>query len=172
MTYLRHLPRHVQKSVNDRIFAGLTTDGWFGATGPFGTEKAKWFARRVDPAEFLKENAGNIVAVSYGTEPMLQEQELGGGLVLHQYTLYVDIVGVDDSISVALAADIMDRLRGDKPSTSPFEPIYDYTTTPRVLTDGYVEFTNVQRTRPEGDDFRRLWNVLVASVDAYVIGNE
>ncbi len=172
MTYLRHLPRHVQQSVIDRIHDGLDEDGWLDDPAIFGTSTVRWFPARVDESTLTNDNAGNVVAVSFGTEPTTQEQELGGGLMLYQYTLYVDVVGVDDSISLAIAADIIDRLRGQKPDTSPFEPLYDYTTSPRTETDGYLEFVNVQRTRPEGDDYRRLWNMVVASVDTYVTGNE
>lgn len=175
MTYLRHSARHIQQTVLDRVLAGLTADGWMGPANavPYKADIVNWVPARMDEAKMLSANQGNLVACSFGTEPDDQPQELGGGVTLIQHIVYLDIIGVNDALSLAIAGDLKDRLSGLKPGTSRFEPVYDYTASPRVVVDGWlIEFTNVQRVRPENDDFRRLWNQITASADVYLDGNE
>jgi hypothetical protein len=176
MTYLRHATRHIQKTIIDRVRAGLVTDGWLDhapGQGPFGTDDITFYARRIAESEMTSGNSGNLVAVFFGNEPDDIPQELGGGVTLIEHILYCDVVGSDDSLSLAIASDIKDRLSGLAPGTSRFEPVYDYTADPRTPVSGYqIEFVDVQRIRPEGDDYRRLWNSVGAMAEVLLTGNE
>jgi len=171
MAYLRHSARHVQQSILDRVEAGLLADGWLGPEVPFGADAVVWMPRRMSESELVSVT-GNLVAVSFGGEDDDIPQELGGGVTLIQHVILVDVIGSDDSISLAIASDVKDRLAG-LAGTSRFEPVYNYTVTPRTPVLGWlIEFENVQRVRPQSEDYRRLWNVVTADANVYLTGNE
>lgn len=174
MTYLRHAARHVQQTVIDRVRAGLVADGWLdhvAGAGPFGTDDVTWVATRMSEADMVAVQ-GNLVAVSFGTEPDDEPQELGGGMTMIGHTLFVDCVGTSESLGLSIASDVKDRLSGLHTDTSRFEPVYDYTTLPRTAVVGYqIEFEQVTRHRSE-EDHKALWHTVVADVNVYFTGNE
>lgn len=177
MTYLRHATRHVHQTVLDRIRAGLVTDEWLDVAdgaAPFGGDAILWQPRRMKESELLAiTTEQSIVAPWFASEPEPEPQELGGGLVMVAHALVIDVIGESDGVSLAITSDIMDRLTGLKPDTSRFEPVYDYSATPRTAVVGYqIEFVNVARSRPEADDMKRTWNVIVADAEVYFTGNE
>lgn len=177
MTYLRHATRHVQQTVLDRIRAGLVTDEWLDVAdgaAPFGGNEILWQPGRMKESELVGiTTEQSIVAPWFASEPEPEPQELGGGLVMVSHALVIDVVGESDGVSLALSGDILDRLTGLKPDTSRFEPVYDYSATPRTAVVGYqMEFVSARRSRPEADDMQRTWNVITADVEVFFTGNE
>jgi len=177
MTYLRHASRHIHQTVLDRIRAGLVEDEWLDVAdggAPFGGNEILWQPKRMKESELVGiTTEQSIVAPWFASEPEPEPQELGGGLVMVSHALVVDVIGESDGVSLAISGDIMDRLTGLKTDTSRFEPVYDYSATPRTAVVGYqIEFVNVVRSRPEASDLQRTWNVIVADVEVYFIGND
>lgn len=172
MTYLRHAVRHIRESVLDRIHDGLTADGWLGPDVPFGAVAVQWVPTRMKESDLYTVD-GNIVSVGFGSEPASTPLELGGGLIQVDHLVLVDVVAVEDSLSLAIAADIQDRMSGLKPDTSCFEPVYDYTAEPRTAVVGWqIEFTDVRRVEPGGEDRKRNWNVVSSMCEVTLEGNE
>ena len=171
MTYLRHAARHVQEGLADDLEAALGDLGWTGTNVPFGTRALEVVRRRMDESE-MKSITDNLAAISWGDEPDYTEAELGGGLVSVEHVMFVDIVGVNDSISLAIAADVKDVLSGVAPGTTRFHVVRDYAQTPPAQVLGWqVEVDDVVRERPAAE-WRRFWQVVKATATVYFPGPE
>ena len=172
VTYLRHAPRHIQESIADDLETALMALGWLGPTGvPFGTKPVDVQRKRMDESE-MKAITGNTVVISWGDEPDWVEEELGGGLVSVSPVMFVDVVGVSDPISLAIASDVKDVLAGTHPNYSRFHQVRDQTQTPPVPVPGWqVEITDVIRERPTAD-WRRYWQTVKATATVYYPGPE
>lgn len=180
MTYLPYAVRHVQRTLEDLIEARLSTLGWLGPTNsvPFGAAivrngegQAHIQRGRMDEAA-LQTVTGNMVAVSFGNEPDDEPQEMGGGLLMVEHYLFVDVVGEKEAIALAIASDIKDALGGRASGTSRYSAVYDYTDTPRTLVVGYrLELTDV--VRQEGDPkVKRHWQIVKATAELVYTSEE
>lgn len=169
--YLRHAPRHIQETIADNLEAALNALRWFGPTDvPFGTKALDFQRKRMDESE-MRAITGNTAVISWGDEPDWNAEELGGGLVSVQHVLYVDVVGVNDPIALAIAADIKDVLSGAD-GHSRFHRIRDYAQDPPAEVPGWqAEVEDVIRERPTAD-WRRYWQTIKATATVYYPGPE
>lgn len=173
MAYLPYAVRHVQRSVEDHILARLTELDWIGdaADVPFGTEVVT-FQRGAMVESELVAATGNMVAVSFGSEPDDIPQEMGGGVLMVEHYVFVDVLGVKEAIALAIASDVKDLLAGRAPGTTRYLPVYDYTDDPRTLVVGHrLELTDV--TRQEGNAaIKRQWQIVKATIEQSYIGED
>ncbi len=172
MTYLRFAVRHVQRTLEDRVETHLRDLGWLGPDVPFGEEPVRFQRGRMEESE-LRQITGNLVAVSFGTEPDDIPLEMGGeGLVLTEHYLFVDCIGRQEPIALAMASDLKDCLSGRAPGTSRYSPVMSYLTDPPTPVDGYrMELTDVVREKPDNVDYRRNWHVVKATAELTSIGD-
>lgn len=172
MAYVPYVVRHVHRTVEDLLLDALTGLGWLGPEVPFGASVVRFQRGRMDESE-LRAVTGNLVAVSFGDEPDDEPQELGGGLTLVTYVVFVDVVGENEAIALAIASDLKDRLAGRMPGTSRFSPVFSYRVNPRTPVDGHkLEFTDVVRTKPDNVDYRRNWQAVKSTVEMTYVGEE
>lgn len=171
MAYLRHAARHIQQTLMDDLEDDLRTLGWLDDP-PFGTEALRIQRGRMDESE-MKAAEGNLVAMSFGDEPDFTPRELGGGLQSVEHVMFVDCLGVSDSIALALAGDVKDLLAGEAPDTTRFHVVRDYSSsaTGTPVVGWLCELEDVVRERPLAD-WRRGWQVVKATAVVYFPGNE
>ncbi len=163
---LRHISRHLQRTVEDRIRAELQALGWLGPSVPFGTTPISIYSRRLRDSELVA-LTGNIVGIFFGRESDDSAAELGGGMLTTTTDLFVDIVAVNDPIGLALASDVKDFLTGRAPGATRMFPLRDYTSDPGGVPqpDAMVEVVGVERQRPENQETRLFWQVLIAGLE-------
>ncbi len=155
---IRFATRFVQYSIGQTVKEFLNDFGWMSDAPPFGTSPVAFHTVSPSPAD-LKQVDGNAVYVSFGDEPDHQPLELGGGMLRIEHIVFVDVIGVDASISLALAGDIKDRLSGLLGGTR-FQRPKDPQTGSEL--PGYLgEFADVQRYQPDGE--RKTWNAISAT---------
>ena len=164
--YLRHATRHMHQTLADLVQQWMDSLYWFGPVElvPFGTTPARFQIGRMDEAT-VRAATGNVIVVSFGDEPDHAEIELGGGMVLQEYVMFVDCLADSDAVALAMACDVRDRLQGVAPGTSRFGQLCDYTfNPPDPLPDHQFEFTEVLRTKPEVA-YRSNWHVVNATLE-------
>lgn len=167
MAYLPYAVRHVQRTLEDHVLARLATLDWTSATVadvPFGATKVEFQRGRMQESDLVSVQ-GNLVTVSFGSEPDDQPQEMGGGLSMVEHYLFVDVIGEKEAIALAIASDVKDLLSGRASGTTRYTGVYDYSDDPRTLVDGYrLELTDV--VRQEGDpSIKRFWHIVKATAE-------
>jgi hypothetical protein len=146
--YVRHAVRHVRATLEVLVETLLRDYSWMGPVVPFGA-KPVTVSRRGPKESDLKQVEGNVVFVSHGGEPDVTEQELGAGYLRAEHVLFVDILGQNESVALAIASDIQDRLRGLLGGTRYVRPREAGT---GAELDGYLgEFQDVVRDQPNPD---------------------
>lgn len=162
MTLPRFRSRHLLQTCLDHIETGLRTAGWIDAPVNFGTTPVTFL--EVQPSEGGITVAPNTVAVTLGDEPEDRDEELGAGLQSCDYTLFVDIYGASNSVSMSLADDIKTLLKHTA------LPLVDYgASATGVPTDHRIEFHTVVVDRPNlvtGLD-KRYWRTVKATAALY-----
>lgn len=169
MGYLAYAVRHVQATLEDHVEDHLESRGWLGPAEdvPFGATvlsddqgRPKVQRGAMDEAR-LKAAAGNMVVVSFGNEPDDEPQDMGGGLMMVEHTIFVDCLGEKDGIALSLASDVKDLLAGRAPGTTRYVTVVDQRTTTPV--PGWrCELADVYRT--EGNPAtRRYWQIVKAT---------
>lgn len=149
---VRFASRFITHSVIDVVKEFLATYGWTGDSPPFGTDTVEVRATAPQPSD-LRSVAGNMVFVSFGDEDDTQVVELGGGMLRQDYVVFVDVVGIDESIAAVLAGELKQRLSGQLGGTRYLRPRHPGT---GVYLPGYLgEFTDVMKYSPDGE--RRSW---------------
>ena len=159
MTYFRHAVRHLQVSVERRLHEVLNAARWFGPRVPFGTTPVELIL--ADTREVVKPN---LVAVIFGDESAEQVEQLGGGLSSFTLGIGLDVIGDGQSITTAIAADVMDGLSGRNPAFSRFLEVRDHVQDV-VRDDWSAEFVEVQRLKPDPMEWRPNWLALSAMLD-------
>lgn len=163
MTYLRHAVRHVQKRIADHVETHLDTLGWKANPAPFGTTPIVVQRARIEEA-LGSSITGNLVAISFADEGEDMEAQLGGGLATVALPFFVDCVGVEEPIALAIASDIKDLLSGRYPDSSRFLDVRDYSATAAgTEVSGYrLELLDVVREKVAGAEWRARWHVVKA----------
>lgn len=149
MTWLRHAPRHVHRTVFDHIEAQLASLGWsVEATTPFGAPPVTMIdAPVVDGDQIRKQAKAGTVFVTLGDEPAPSEEELGGPLHSQEFVIFLDVFMDAHSHAVALASDIRDILLGRIGGKRILQVVNQITGDPHP---GWViELDDVERSMPE-----------------------
>lgn len=157
---MRHLARHVAKTVADRLLSELTTLGWVNDPRVFNASPVQ--VRNVDPHDVnTSQQEPNLVAVWIDDEGPTSAAELGGGLADVLLALDVHLWADNPSVASALASDIKDILRGL------VLPVTDYAQTPAApsaTAQLEVDEDEVTIVRPVGSvtaaDFKRNWRIV------------
>lgn len=172
MTYLRHAPRHLHRTLIDRVSGRLVALGWT-TTPPLGAQPLTILTRRVRESEQIAAEA-NMVGISFGEESDEAEVELGGGLASVTTRMVCDIIAANDSYGLAISSDIKDCLTGRAPGFSRVFKLRDYTTDQAGVPrdDCMIEVTEVTRQRPESSEARMWWQVLVAQIELVTAGGD
>ena len=145
--------RYVHHSVAKAVTDFLDEYDWTGVTPPFGTSPVQVRLTAPKPAD-LKAMVGNTLFISFGDEGDLRADEMGGGMLRVEHVVFLDVVAVDESIGLAIASDLKDRLSGLFGGTRYLRPINPAT---GIELPGFLgEFVDVAREQPDGD--RRNWH--------------
>lgn len=159
---IRHASRHLLQSVHDHLRDQLDVLGWLT---PGGFKSRPVTLQTYIPPDGPDSSPPNTIVLTLGDEPDEIPEELGDGLVSVEQVLFVDVWGENQPVSLALADDLKDVLRGRRPGLSRRIPFYDYTQHPRApLPTVVVETSDVIRLRPDNNDFRRNWMVVKATL--------
>ena len=133
---MRHRQRHLHASIVRHLTAELTAAGWVNAPIAFGTQPVTILD--YEPQEAGETPAPNTVAISIGHQGEDRPYELGGGLSVCDYTLFVDVYGINEPIGIAIADDVKDAL------TDEIIALRDFTSSSDgVETPGQIEFEMV-----------------------------
>jgi hypothetical protein len=164
---VRFASRFIKASVVEVIRTFLAEYAWTGDNPPFGTDTVTLHATAPTPST-LRAIDGNAVYVSFGSEDDNRPMQLGGGLLRQEFAVFVDVIGVDETIADCLASDIKDRLSGLFGGTRYLRPVNPGLGT---VLPGYLgEFTDVARHSP--DAARRNWVTVSCSLDVDFPGEE
>lgn len=163
---MRHLQRHLSRTIADLLVTELTALGWVDSPVNFGTQPVS--VRNVDPTDAnTAQQTPNLVSVWINNEGPTTEYELGGGLREVELALEVHLWGVNPSVAMALAGDIKDVLRDHVGAVT------DYAETPPVDSDVQVELDGVFIERPVGSvtasDFKRNWRIVSSLARCYLV---
>jgi hypothetical protein len=131
---MRHQQRHVHATIVKHVTDQLTSLGWVNDPVNFGTTP-------VTVLDYEPQQAGetpeiNTVAISIGHEGEDEAYELGG-LSQVEYVLFIDVYPENESIGIALAADIKDSIKYAGLQ------VLDFSQSPPATTDAYLEFEMV-----------------------------
>ena len=143
--HVRHANRYVRHSIVTMVETFIADHGWLVPPVLFGAKPVEVHARAPKEAE-LKPTAGNMVFVSFGPQEAQVVMQLGGGLVRAENIVFIDVLGENDTIALAIASDLQDRLNGALGGTRYLRP-----SNPATGLDlpGYVgEFTEVFLEQP------------------------
>jgi hypothetical protein len=162
MTLPRHPSRHVHATVYNRVVSGLTTLGWVTGSVNFATTPLTLL-------DFQPEERGvtivpNTVAVSLGDVEKDSLEQVGGGLWSRRYPIFIDVFGVEQSITDAICDDVRECF----PEPGLTFQLVDQSTGFDV-TDALLEaeiLLGPERPAIAGTftDFRRNWRVMRAQV--------
>lgn len=178
MSNLRFRVRHVHRTLADHLEAQLILLGWGNSAAPagdpvnaavnFGTTPVTFI--EFQPDEAGKEVKANTVAITLGDEPSAEDEELGDGLRVIKFPLFVDIYGADQSIAASIASDVK-RLLEDL-----YLPVRDYTTVPGgAVSSEYLELDkdDVVIEKPQATlglaDFKRYWRVVKTMAQVHYV---
>lgn len=148
MTWLRHYPRHVHRTLFNHLEAELDGLGWTDALAtPFGAPVVTLVdAPMVDGDQIRKQAAPGKVFVTLGDEDPPDAEELGGPLSMQRVPIFVDAFMDAHGHAVALASDIRDIFLG-RIGGKRVLPVVDQGT--GVAVPGWsMEFCDVQRETP------------------------
>ena len=114
MSWLRHAPRHVHRTVFDHVEAQLASLNWTNAAAtPFGAPAVTLVDTPIVDGDQIRQQAeAGKVFVTLGDEPAPSEEELGGPLHSQEYVIFFDVFMVAHGHAVSLASDIRDILLG------------------------------------------------------------
>lgn len=165
---LRFRARHVHKTVADYVEAQLTSLGWVTTPVNFGTTPMTFLEFQPDLAGLTI--APNTVAITLGDEPAADDEELGDGLRVIRFPVFVDVYGENQSIASSIASDVK-RLLEDA-----YMPVLDFTSQVNgVATTEYLELDkdDLLVERPDAAaglaDFRRHWLVVKAMAQVHYV---
>lgn len=159
---MRHRQRHVHATIVQYLKANLDNDGWITAPINFGTTPVTVLDYM--PLEAGETPAFNTVSISMGDQNEDVPAELGGGLTLVEYTVFVDIYAINVPIGIAIAEDVKGYL------TEEIIPVRDFTTTADgVVTDEQIEFESVVVEVIPGSGVmdKRSWRAVKATAVCY-----
>jgi hypothetical protein len=171
---MRHRVRSVYQSIYDHLGDQLGVLGWLTAGGAKTTPVTM---QQYVPDETGQSLQPNTVAVTLGDESGENAEELGDRLVSVDLQLFVDIYGENQAITLAIADDVKDILRGRINGLSRFVPAYDYTGydgTPesRTPVDDEIEMLNVGRQPAKAVELRRNWQVVYATANVLYVPDQ
>lgn len=161
---MRHRVRSVYQSIYDHLNAQLAELGWLTAGG---AKSVPVTMQQYVPDETGQSLPPNTVAVTLGEESGENEEELGDRLVSVDLQVFVDVYGENQAITLALADDVKDILRGRINGLSRFVPAFDYSTydgTPesRTAVGDAIEMLAVGRQPARAVELRRNWQIVSA----------
>jgi hypothetical protein len=173
VTYVRHASRKLAWTFERNLRASLDSLGWITPPIAFSTTPVTITTRRIPESE-MQAITGNLVGVFFGAETDDAPFQLGGGYQVTSHQVFVDIVAVNEAVGLALAGDIKDVLSGRVPGKSRYFNLRDYDTDPGgiLLPDWQVEVVEVERQRPDNNQVKLFWQVLVASLEMTFPGDE
>lgn len=145
MTHIRHASRHVQGSISSMLVEFLAD--WTGPTPPYGAKPFEVLLRQPQASD-LQAVEVNTIFIGFGDETATLDRELGGGLLLREHVLFVDVFAENQSIGLAVASDVKDRLEGLLGGSTYLRPTHQGTGLP---LPGYVgQFEDVERDAGTG----------------------
>lgn len=167
MTFLRHAPRHVQRSVVNYLTDQLAALDWFTAGEvPFGLAPITIAESR----PFIGGQLDNgivppMVAISMGNEVAPDLEELGGPLSSQDYPIFCDVFTDEEGSALALATDVRDAFLGRHATSSTSIPVINQVTATPVA-DWRIHFEDIQRVAPE-HTFPLSWHSVHVTANVY-----
>lgn len=176
---LRFRYRHVHATMFDYVKTSLVGLGWGDAGLPasdpanaavnFATTPATYL--EFQPDESGVKIAVNTVAITLGDEPASEDEEMGPGLQLVRFPVFVDIYGANQAISHSIASDVKHMLENH------YQQVMDHTVSPPAPVDEQLELDkdDVMVMKPQAalsaQDFRRYWRVVKTLARVHYIGD-
>lgn len=156
--HIRHASRHVQESISSMLVKFLAEYGWTGESPPYGAKPFTVQLRQPEPSD-LQAVEANTIFIGFGDESSARDRQLGGGLLLREFVVFVDVFGEKQSIALSCASDVKDRLEGLFGGTVYLRPTNQATGLP---LPGYVgEFEDVERDAGTGS--KVAWQKVAAT---------
>lgn len=173
MSYVRHVGRHLRRTMIQRLTTQMGSLGWLADPGPMGATPVEILTRRARESE-LQAITGNVLGIYFGQESDDEAAQLGGGLLTVTTLMACDVVATKDAYGISIASDVKDFLSGRTPGGTRMFPLLDFTTDDDgvPLADHMVEVTKVTRQRPENVETKLWWQVLVAELELTIPGDE
>lgn len=164
---MRHLPRHLLKTLADHLTAELTALGWVDEPRVFGAAPVRVLS--IDPEDVATaQQEPNLISVWLDDQGPLLTQQLGGGLRSSMLAVDVHLWAENPSIATALASDVADVLR------NLVMPVTDYAQTPPAPSTVQLEIEedDVAIHRPVGSvtaaDFKRNWRIVTTTTSVHL----
>lgn len=167
MTFLRHAPRHIQRTIFDYLTGQLTDLHWLTAgQTPFGLAVPEILVGR----PFIGGQLDNkikppMVAISMGNEMPPALEELGGPLSTQEYPIFCDVFMDEEGAAMALAADVRDAFLGRHATSTTSIPVVNQITGDPV-ENWRIYFEDIERVAPE-HTFPLAWNSVHVTANVY-----
>lgn len=158
MTPPRHLARHTQQTLFDTVAAILELRGWINEPVNFGARSVSMQPGEVKRPESIEPN---LVAVSIDFPTNDEAAEIGGGLMVRNYMLYIDVLGENWSTTMAIAEDIADSLRERR------IPLYDYAHDLETVHRIHVDDLDIDEPPAAGQVDRSTWRVISGPIEVF-----
>jgi hypothetical protein len=162
---MRHRTRHVHQTLVQHVTTALGELGWTTGVINYGTTAVE--VQAVEPyGEGAVQPDGNLVCVTIDDSSEDEDEELGGRLISGHYILYVDVIGVNIPLSVAIADDMRLALKNR------VIPLLDFTTDMAGVPapGSCIEFDHVDVDIPPAASSidKRTWRVVSAMANVYM----
>lgn len=157
---MRHLARHAHQTLVDEVTAVLTAKGWIDPPINFGAEPVRIQSfepkrpEQVDP---------NLVAVSLDFPSSPIEAEMGDGLKMRSYQLFVDVLGENWSTTMAICEDLVDGLLNARIA------LHDYALDVDTAGTIHLDDLEIDEPPPAGQVDRSTWRVVTGPVEIYYV---
>jgi len=123
--YVRHRDRLLKLSVVDVVRSALSEGGWLAPDGLGGLGRVEVVDSALDASDLVPVNTNdaNRVFVDFGSHSNMQNAQVGSGLVVLKYPVFVDVLARNASTAGMIAEDLRDRFEGQS-SGSEYLPLY------------------------------------------------
>lgn len=158
MAPLRHPSRHIHQTLVDHVRTILTSTGWVDAPINYGARAVS--IQEVEPRTPEKVEP-NVVAVTidFPTNPL--EAELGDGLTIRSYQLFVDVLAENDSTCKAICDDLIEGLLHARIL------VHDYNSGLDTTWMIHLDDLDVDEPPAAGQVDRSTWRVVTGPAEVY-----
>lgn len=158
---MRHATRHVHQTIVERVRAIVEETGWKLPPVNFGAKPVQ--VQEIEPKTPTTVEP-NVVAVTIDSPDSPRGAELGDGLMVRQWALYLDVLGENWSTTMAIAEDLIDKLAEAR------IPVRDFARGVDTEHMIHIDELDIDEPPAAGQLDRSTWRVVTGTIEVYFTG--